>query len=182
MDLKIVGWTDFESEYPSITVSNEEIGEVIGVVVDEIKAKGYAFSGEEHQSSYTGVPVFDNGTCLRASMRSWGMIMTFAYPEVDGKITQYMDFYMSSAVTKKMPESSSIDIQPADSDNFNAMITQQDGEMISQSLQMGIPFMTTDKALNRLMDEIQESMGEIDEDCDCGCDDDCDCDDCDGEK
>ena len=71
-------------------------------------------------------------------MRSWGMIMTFAYPEVDGKITQYMDFYMSSAVTKKMPESSSIDIQPADSDNFNAMITQQDGEMISQSLQMGM--------------------------------------------
>jgi hypothetical protein len=39
--------------------------------------------------------------------------------------------------------------------------------------------MTTDKALNRIMDELQESMGEMDEDCDCGCDDDCDCD---GEK
>ena len=176
MDLKIVGWTDYDSEYPSITVSNEEIGEIVSIVVDEIKEKGYAFSGNDHQNSYTGVPVFDNGTCLRASMRSWGMIMSFAYPEVDGKRTQYMDFYMSSAVAKKMPESSSIDIEPAVSDNFNAMITQQDGEMISQSLQMGIPFMTTDKALNAIMDGIK-AMNEDD----CDCDDCCDCHDHDDE-
>ena len=171
MDLKIIGWTDYDSEYPSITISNEEIGEVVSIVVDEIKANGYAFSGEQHQNSYTGVPVFDNGTCLRASMRTWGMIMSFAYPEIDGKRTQYMDFYMSCAAEEKMPEFKELSVKPADSDNFAGMITQQDGEMISQSLQMGIPFMTTDKALNRIMDEIQESMGEIDEDCDCGCDD-----------
>lgn len=66
------------------------------------------------------------------------------------------------------------------------LITPQDSEMISQSVQMGIPFMTTDKALNNLMDEINaamEQMGGCDcgyeDDCDCddGCEDDCDCDD-----
>lgn len=176
MDLKIVGWTDYDSEYPSITVSNEEIGEVVSIVVDEIKEKGYAFSGNDHQNSYTGVPVFDNGTCLRASMRTWGMIMSFAYPEIDGKRTQYMDFYMYCAVDEKMPEAMALSVKPADSDNFAGMITQQDGEMISQSLQMGIPFMTTDKALNAIMDGI-EAMNEDD----CDCDDCCDCHDHDDE-
>ena len=175
MDLKIIGWTDYDSDYPSITISNEEIGEVVGIVVDEIKANGYAFSGDNHQNSCTGVPVFDNGTCLRASMRTWGMIMTFAYPEIDGKRTQYMDFYMSCAAEEKMPEFKELSVKPAESDNFAGMITQQDGEMISQSLQMGMQFMTTDKALNAIMDNI-EAMNEED-DCDCDCDDCCDCND-----
>ena len=157
MDLKIVGWTDYDSEYPSITVSNEEIGEVVSIVVDEIKEKGYAFSGNDHQNSYTGVPVFDNGTCLRASMRSWGMIMTFAYPEVDGQLTKYMDFYMDCAVEEKMPVCFELSVKPADSVNYDGMITQQDGEMISQSLQMGMKFMTTDKLLQRIVDSLENT-------------------------
>ena len=171
MDLKIVGWTDYESKYPSIVISNEELGAVLGVVVDEIKEKCYSFSGSDHQNSYTGVPVFDNGTCLRASMRSWGMIMSFAYPEVDGSGTQYMDFYMSTPNERKLPNCK-CDIEPATLDNFNALITPQDSEMISQSVQMGMPFMTTDKALNNLMDEInaliaeQENGEDTDEDVD----------------
>ena len=44
--------------------------------IQEIIEKGYLFSGEEHQNGLTGVPVFSDGTCFRASMRSWGMICT----------------------------------------------------------------------------------------------------------
>ena len=155
MDLKIVGWTDFDSEYPSATIANEDLSQVISILVDEIRKNGYAFSGEKHQYSLTGVPVFDNGTCLRASMRSWGMIMTFAYPEVDGQPTKYMDFYMDCAVEEKMPVCFELSVKPADSVNYDGMITQHDGEMISQSLQMGMKFMTTDKLLQRIVDSIE---------------------------
>ncbi len=103
--------------------------------------------------------------------------MTFAYPEIDGKRTQYMDFYMSCAAEEKMPKSIELSVKPADSDNFAGMITQQDGEMISQSLQMGMQFMTTDKALNAIMDSI-ESVSEDG----CDCDDCCDCNDHDEEE
>ena len=176
MDLKVVGWTDFDSSYPSIAVTNEELNDVLVAVVDAIRDGGYMFSGEDHQCRMSGVPVFDNGTCFRASMRAWGSIMTYAYPELDGEKTGYMDFYMGTIGERKMPDYASCDVKPMESDNFNSLITPQDSEMISQSLQMGIPFMTTDKALNHLMDEIQQAMSEMGDDCDCeDCDDGCDC-------
>ena len=185
MDLKVVGWTDYDSSYPSITVTNEELNEVLAIVVEAIREGEYMLSGEEHQCSYAGVPVFDNGTCFRASMRSWGTIMSFAYPEINGQKTNYMDFYMNTPAESNLPDALSIDIEAMVSDNFNGLITPQDSQMISQSVQMGIPFMTTDKALNHLMDEIKALMEEggcgcDDDDCDChdGCDcdeDDCDC-------
>ena len=177
MELKVVGWTNYDSDFPSITVSNEELNEVLAVVVEAIREGEYMISGQDHQCSYAGVPVFDNGTCFRASMRSWGTIMTFAYPEVNGQKTSYMDFYMSTPSEEKIPDTLSLDIEPMVSDNFNGIITPQDSEMISQSIQMGIPFMTTDKALNHLMDEIKVAMEEMggcdcdDDDCDCGCHD-----------
>ena len=176
MDLKVVGWTDYESNYPSITVSNEELNDVLVAVVDAIRDGGYMFSGDDHQCGLSGVPVFDNGSCFRASMRAWGTIMTYAYPEFNGEKTGYMDFYMSTVGERKLPDCTSCDIEPMESDNFNALITPQDSEMISQSVQMGIPFMTTDKALNSLMDEINEAMEQMGG-CDCGCEDDCDCED-----
>ena len=162
MDLKIIGWTNYDSNYPSVSVTQDELNDVLLTVAREIKNNGYMLSGGDHQNSDTGVPVFDNGTCFRASMRSWGVIMTIAFPEVNGNETQYMDFYMSTPLDRKLPESSYIDISPADSDNFKGMITPQDSEMISQSVQMGIPFMTTDKALRVIMDEINEALSQLD--------------------
>ncbi len=156
MDLKIIGWTDYDSNFPSIEIANEEVTEVFAIVVKEIRDGGYMFSAEDHQCAFCGVPVFDNGTCFRASMRAWGIVMSAAYPEIDGRETNYMDFYMSSPKETKLPKMLDVDIKPMESDNFNGLITPQDGEMISQSLQMGIPFMTTDKALNYIMDGIKE--------------------------
>ena len=163
MDLKIIGWTDYDSYYPSVTIANEDLNKLLVIVANEIMDKGYMFSGQDHQNAYTGVPVFDNGTCFRASMRVWGTLMAAAYPEVNGSETNYMDFYMSTPDKKKLPESSDIDIEPMDSDNFQGIITPQDSEMISQSIQMGMPFITTDKTLNYLMDQINEALAQMEE-------------------
>lgn len=163
MDLKIIGWTNYDSAFPSISVTQDEVNDVILIVAREIMNNGYMLSGDDHQNSYTGVPVFDNGTCFRASMRVWGTLMAAAYPEIDGNETNYMDFYISTPSEKKLPKEGNIDISPMASDNFQGMITPQDSEMISQSVQMGIPFMTTDKALNFIMDQINEALDHMDD-------------------
>ena len=163
MDLKIIGWTSYDSEFPSATIANEEIGAYLGVVIDEIVKCGYVFSGNDHQNSDTGVPVFDDGTCLRASMRSWGAIMSFAYPLIDGKPTEYMDFYMSTPGDSVFPEYSDIEISPADSDNFNGLINQQDSDLLSQTLGNNIPLMTMDKTLNRIVEEIRLASEDSDD-------------------
>lgn len=155
MDLKIIGWTDYDSAYPSANMTNETMNDYISCVVNEIVEGGYMFSGEAHQISDTGVPVFSDGTCFRASMRTWGTIMTLAYPEIDGCKTGYMDFYISVPDKSVMPEEAEISVPPADSNNFNGMITQQDGELLSQTIQMGMPLMTTDKTLNAILDGIK---------------------------
>ncbi len=158
MDLKIIGWTDYDSSYPSANITNETMNDYISCVVNAIVESGYMFSGKDHQNSDTGVPVFSDGTCLRASMRTWGTIMTFAYPEIDGCKTDYMDFYISVPDKSVMPEETEISISPADSNNFSGMITQQDGELLSQTIQMGMPLMTTDKTLNAIMDGIKLAL------------------------
>jgi len=164
MDLKIIGWTNYDSCFPSIEVAQDEVNDLILTVAGEIKNNGYMLSGDDHQNSDTGVPVFENGTCFRASMRAWGFIMAVAFPEINGNETQYMDFYMSTPLERKLPVSNNIDVTPASFDNFNALISPQDSEMLSQSVQMGIPFMTTDKALNSLMDQIKEIIAQADND------------------
>ena len=77
--LRIVGWTNFDSQYPSKPCTKEEMDEIILLIREEIIKNKYYFSGEEHQYSLTGVPVFSNGTCFRASMRCWGYLMSTIY-------------------------------------------------------------------------------------------------------
>lgn len=158
MDLKIVGWTDYDSSYPSITVSNEEVVPLIQIIIDEILENGYMISGTDHQNQDACVPVFDNGYCFRATMRAWGSVMSFAYQEIDGKETGYMDFYMSTPTQRKLPEYKKLDVEPADSDNFNGFLLPQDGELLTQSIQAGMPLMTTDKALIRIGELLKKRM------------------------
>lgn len=157
MDLKIVGWTNYDSAFPTANITDETMEQVISCVVSAIAENGYVFSSEDHQNSDTGVPVFDNGTCFRASMRAWGTIMALAYPELDGSETDYMDFYMSTPVKSVMPKKAEIGVPVAKADNFNGMIIRQDAEILNQSVQMGMPFVTTDKALNYILDAIKNA-------------------------
>ena len=149
-ELKIIGWASFDDYYPTRQYSGEELSYVVQLIQQEIANNKYCFSGEEHQNSMTGVPVFSDGTCFRASMRCWGLIMAGVHSALDGKEYSYMDFYMSLS-DSKMPEYETLNIKPAVVENsMPGYITKQDQEMISQSKMFGMPFITTDKVLQNM--------------------------------
>lgn len=154
MDLKIVGWTYFECEYPTRKVNGEELNEIIYLIQEEIYNNNYIFGGEDHQNSFTGVPVFSDGTCFRASMRCWGSIMAPLFAGPNGESYTYMDFYMSLGDDAVMPDDVDIEVKPATGIEESVGCTlKQDREMIEQSLDMGMEFMTTDKVLKNLFEQ-----------------------------
>ena len=150
MALKIVGWTDFDCPYPTPKVKGEEFNEMLQLIRQEIYDHGYIFAGEDHQRSATGVPVFSNGTCFRASWRAWGSIMAEMYSGPNGEKLSYMDFYMSFGGDAVMPESTSIDVEPAVVElQSHGCTLKADREIVNQSLAMGMPFITMDVVLQQ---------------------------------
>lgn len=149
-ELKIVGWTSFDDCYPTKECDNDEINELIALVRQEIYDNDYIFSGQEHQCSLTGVPVFSDGTCLRASMRAWGLIMAGIYTGPEGKQLSYMDFYMSLGDSSNLPEYSEIDVEPADIAFGPGLIIAEDRNILEEALSMNMAFMTTDKVLEKI--------------------------------
>lgn len=51
-------------------------------------------TGERHQYSSDGVPIFSDGKRLELSYRAWGDLMAAVWSEQEGKDYTYMDFYM----------------------------------------------------------------------------------------
>lgn len=147
-DLRIVGWTDFDDVYPTIECDQESMPIVIKLIHDDICANKYCFSGNNHQNSSAGVPVFSNGTCFRASMRAWGQIMADAQSELTGKEYSYMDFYMSCDADVKVPVLKEPDVKPAEIENsIPGYMVNADAQMIAESQALGMSFLTTDKVL-----------------------------------
>lgn len=147
-NLKIVGWTDFDDAYPTIQCDQESLPQVIQLVQDEIVANKYCFSGQNHQCGITGVPVFSNGTCFRASMRAWGQIMANAQSQLTGKQYSYMDFYMSYDSDADIPGFEELDIEPAEvEDSIPGYMVQEDAQILAQAQATGMGFLTTDKVL-----------------------------------
>ena len=145
-ELRIVGWTSFDEDYPMTLDEEDVFQQKLHLVAKEIAQNGYCFSGEEHQNSLTGMPVFSDGTAFRASMRTWGYIMAKVY-STSNKTYNYMDFYMSLE-NSKMPESKAIDVLPKDVDEeLPGCTVEEDQELISQSISMGMGLMTTDKVI-----------------------------------
>lgn len=158
-ELKIVGWTNFECEYPSRNVIGEEVREIVQLIGDEVVKFGYSFSGQDHQNALTGVPVFSDGTCLRASMRAWGQIMAAIYSAVEGINLSYMDFYMSSYKETVLPEFNdvSIDVGYVE-DERPGMIIEEDVQLISSCIQMGMELMTLDKVIKEYVELILKAQ------------------------
>ena len=155
--LRIVGWDSFECEYPSRKCSKEEMDEIISLIRDEIIEHRYYFGGEEHQNCSTGVPVFSDGTCFRASMRCWGYLMSTIYVGPNDEELSYMDFYMSLGENAILPEKKEIKTTPAIlEDEFLGLMVSEDGELLSQTIGMGMPLMTFDKVLKRYMEKLEE--------------------------
>ncbi len=150
--MKIIGWTNFDSDCQGVCVEDKEemlsaLNETLRVIVEN----GYIFSGSTHQTGYCCVPVFDNGKCLRCSMRGWATLMSIAHT---GDNQSYMDYYMD-VVEEKVPEqqaSSSDFITGENVEGVPYYYVNQDLEIAAQAAQAGIPLMTFDKVVNALYD------------------------------
>ena len=162
MSLKIVGWSHFDCEYPTKKLNKEELDEVIQLIKDDIVKNEYLFSGEEHQNELTGVPVFSDGTCFRASMRCWGSIMAELYVDENGDHYSYMDFYMSLGECSHLPDFELIDIEVGEVDEPSFGCTlKADRELMEEALSMGIDLMTTDKVLKKKFAQMKEEKGNL---------------------
>lgn len=55
-------------------------------IIQEIKEKGYQFTGDYHQNGYYGIPIINDKYTIIYSQRSWGDIMADALelPDDDG--------------------------------------------------------------------------------------------------
>ncbi len=77
MKYRVVGWTDFESEEVD-GVDGHSFAER-NAIIDEIRRKGYRFSGWDHQEMQTCTPVLNDGKARYYSQRGWGSIMAEAH-------------------------------------------------------------------------------------------------------
>ena len=160
-ELRIIGWTNFECEYPSRNVEGPELREIVQLIGDEVVKYGYSFSGQQHQNALTGVPVFSDGTCLRASMRAWGQIMAAIYSAVEGINLSYMDFYMDSYKKTVLPESNDFDVKPSYVENeLPGMILEEDVQLIASTIQMKMELMTLDKVIKSYIELIKKMQEE----------------------
>lgn len=151
-NLKVVGWTIFEDKYPTRKAVGDDFRDMINAILDEIREKGYVFGGEDHQNFIAGVPVFSDGTCFRASMRSWGNIMSMVYSGPNGEKLTYMDFYMSLGDSAVLPDYGYIPVKPATfvGETSIGCTTKEDKRIVEEAIALGMPFITTDKVLQAL--------------------------------
>ena len=75
MKYKVVGWTYYESPYKNTPVTYAKTK----AVIEEIKEKGYFFSGEDHQERDNCVPVFNDGSKGIFSRRGFAACMAEAH-------------------------------------------------------------------------------------------------------
>ena len=75
MKLRVVGWVYYDED-----LEHGRGGWAARhAIVDEIKRKGYMFSGWAHQKGYRCAPVLNDGKIYCYSQRSWGSIMAEAH-------------------------------------------------------------------------------------------------------
>jgi len=77
MKYRVVGWSyydDMEFEYKEGATYTER-----NAIIDEIRRKGYKFTGFDHQETFDCAPVLNDGKMRNFSQRSWGGIMAEAH-------------------------------------------------------------------------------------------------------
>lgn len=156
-ELKLVGWTYFDCDYPTEKCDAEKMNKMIELIKEDIAENFYVFSGHDHQYADSCTPVFSDGTCFRASMRCWGSIMADVYVRNDGESFTYMDFHMPLANSNFPSGSDVIDVIPAvvSEQSFGCTL-KQDRQMIEEALSCGIGFLTTDKVLKKRFEKALE--------------------------
>lgn len=74
--------------------STKESKPYVEAIRESVLEKGLKLTGEDHQSSIEGVPLFEDGTIGSFSWRAWGDLMAAIWSEEEDKDYSYMDFYM----------------------------------------------------------------------------------------
>jgi len=108
--MKIIGWTEWDNpkyrerfEWGD-TYSSKEYDEHIQCIINELKEKGYKFSGDYHQNGDSGVPIFDDYTVFQCTQRTWGAIMAMAYPKEDDDSLAYVRWAWQEPEESVFPE------------------------------------------------------------------------------
>lgn len=72
MKLKVIGWVWYEDNaYPG----GERDYAAYNAVVDDVRERGYCFTGYHHQEEFDCAPVLNDGKVRRFSQRGWGGLM-----------------------------------------------------------------------------------------------------------
>ncbi len=158
--MKIIGWTSFDSSCQGICVEDKEtLIDALNETLRVISENEYLFSGETHQQGYCCVPVFDNGKCLRSSMRAWAMLMSIVYT---GNDKSYMDFYMGHSIEEeKLPKDEADEDSFVIDDEINGFpyyYSNQDIQMVYEAASVNMQMMTFDKVVLELYDVMKKRI------------------------
>ena len=75
MKLRVVGWTYYDDDW----LPGTRGWAARHAIIDEIKKRGYLFSGMAHQEGDNCAPILNDGRIYCYSQRSWGSIMAEAH-------------------------------------------------------------------------------------------------------
>lgn len=81
-------WKDY------IAIWTPEAQPYLEAIRASVIARGLRLTGEQHQNSQEGVPLFNDGKVATFSFRGWGDLMAAIWSEAEDKDYGYMDFYM----------------------------------------------------------------------------------------
>jgi hypothetical protein len=92
------GWFGFEDDdhhrWPDYLAHFEpDVHPYLEALKEDVLGSGRFFTGEQHQDSNAGVPLFEDGTVGKFSFRAWGDLMAAIATVKDGKDHNYMEFY-----------------------------------------------------------------------------------------
>ena len=80
--------------------------------------------------------------------------MASVYVSPNGGKLSYMDFYMSLN-DSVLPEKCDINVVPMKIKPYPGFTIKEDTQVIKETLSMGMPLMTTDKVLNKIMENLK---------------------------
>ena len=81
-------WKDYIEEW------KDEVRPYLEAIRKFVVENGLRLTGQQHQYSSYGVPLFEDGTIGAFSFRGWGDLMAAIWAEEEDQDYNYMHFYM----------------------------------------------------------------------------------------
>jgi len=81
-------WKDYIEDY------KEPISLYLEAIRQSVLENCLRLTGEQHQYSINGIPLFEDDTVGIFTFRAWGDLMAAIWSEAENKNYSYIDFYM----------------------------------------------------------------------------------------